>query len=222
MATHPVLHKSLFPNRYTSTVGGLAGQNRTGIISNSYAAGSVTGTGTNAKVGGLVGENSGTISGTNHFVANAATPDGVHTGTCAATCSQATDPSGDATRITWLQNTLNEMTILSWSDRVWKNFSSTTGNVGYPLLKYAQVSYCSDSSHATEDACLAPGSCSIDPATNTNRAACEGATPTKGIWMPINTWLAGGDECGGTTGVVCGARISGRGIRDCWNGLEYS
>ena len=47
-------------------VGGLMGLNsNAGTITASYATGAVTGT---TNVGGLVGNNSGTVSGTNYFV----------------------------------------------------------------------------------------------------------------------------------------------------------
>ena len=190
----------------------MGNNNSGGSISNSYTATSSVSGGSGSSVGGLVGYNVGGITGTNHFVASAGGTDGVHTGSCdtGATCSRAAGADDDARR-TGLQDTLNESaaTGMAWSTDHWRNFGGGTGDtgIGYPLLKYAQVSYCSDSSHATEAACLAPGTCDIEPATNTDRDACEGATPTAGEWTSTNSWDAGDDECDGNTGVACGDTI---------------
>ena len=96
---------------------------------------------------------------------------------------------------------------LGWSEMNWENFVGA--GVGYPKLLYAQVEgFCSDGSDKNESACEASGSCSVGAGTHTTAMACTGAS---GDWTP-NTWLAEeGDECGGSTGVVCGARIPGQG-----------
>ena len=191
----------------SSYVGGLVGYNNDGSISNSYAAGTVTGTGSGTRVGGLVGRNGtrGSINGTNYFVAEDGTNGiGGGTTTCTGTCTRATDPDGAPNRITWLQDSLDESaaTGMGWSTTHWRNFGGgTTTGVGYPLLKYAN--HCSDPSHATEDACLAPGTCTgyTGGTAPTSSSACMTAT---GRWTPTNTWLV---ACGGTTGVACGDTI---------------
>ena len=96
----------------TSNIGGLVGLNFTGgSLSNSYASGSVTGVSA-ADVGGLVGNNSGSITDRNYFVDDDGT-NGVEGGTCdAANCIQAGN-AGTTTptaRQTWLQDTFGENT----------------------------------------------------------------------------------------------------------------
>ena len=199
----------------SSKVGGLLGDHG-GTISNSYATGSVSG----GDAGGLVGESlrGSSISGKNYFVSSVDSNggmDGIGSGNSCPSdkCIQATDPAGDATRITWLQDTFDERTVntarpagLGWSEMNWEGFVGA--GVGYPKLLYAQVEgYCSASptTLTTPELCLAAGSCRAGG--HADRTTCEGADET---WMPTNTWLAGGDECGGSTGVVCGARIAGQ------------
>ena len=207
-----------------SNVGGLVGNNG-GSISNSYATGTVKG-GSRSNVGGLVGWNNGSITGTNYFVADASgtdgVQDGVHTGSCGASASVSASVcirAGDTTttmdeeRKTWLKVTLDESTPndarpagLGWSDTNWGDFVGM--GVGYPKLKYAQVAaFCSASptTLTTPELCLAAGSCS--GGTGSDRDAC---VEDDGMWTPTNAWLAGDDECGGTTGVVCGNVIPGQ------------
>ena len=208
----------------TARAGGLVGRND-GSLSNSYATGSVSGSG---RIGALVGDNnansgdSNSISGKNYFVDSDAAPDGVRNGSCdpGASCTRAEHAQGvvagetdEERRQRWLQDTLDESTAnnatpagLGWLPANWGNFSGT--GIGYPKLKYAQVdAYCSASptTLTTPDLCLAAGSCS--GGTGSNRDAC---VRDDGMWTPTNTWLAGGDECGGSTGVVCGDVIGGQ------------
>ena len=203
------------------TVGGLLGTNE-GRLSNSYATGSIPGS---SNGGGLVGTNGSRVSytGKNYFVYNAGGEDGVHTGFCGANamdspnvCIRAGEEGqSDDDRRMWLQDTLDESAAdtadppgLGWSDTNWENFVGA--GVGYPKLLYAQVEgFCSDGSDKNESACEASGSCSVGGGTHMTADDCTTATPTAGVWTP-NTWLAGGDECGGSTGVVCGARIPGQ------------
>ena len=205
-----------------SHVGGLVGWNyNEGSISNSYATGSVTG-GNFSTLGGLAGWNtgSGRFSGKNYFVArNGTNGIGFSIDDCEPeTCIHAgTQDQSDDERRTWLQDTLDESAPidatppaqagLGWSDTNWEGFVGT--DVGYPKLKYAQVSYCSASpaTLTTPELCLAAGSC--DDGTSPDRDTCVGTDPP-GRWTPTNTWDAGDDECGGSTGVVCGARIGGQ------------
>ena len=191
-----------------STVGGLVGWMNLGSLSNSYATGMVSASTSN--VGGLVGQNVVGISGKNYYVASdGAIGRGIGSGnTCAAAnCIRATG-ANDAARRTWLQDTLDESTAapagMGWSDTNWARASFTSG---YPKLLYAQVGYCSASptTLTTEAACTAAGSCS-DTSKTTEAACVAPATWTS----DNNTWDAGADECGGSTGVVCGARIPGQ------------
>ena len=195
-----------FSSSPTSLGGGLVGAN-SGIIGNSYATGEVGcgGTCPTTIFGGLVGSNSdiagGVIRGTNYFVYNGAgTEDdnGVHTGSCAGTCTQATGMTA-ALRLTWMRDTLNESTAFTtdtentpaqftaWDTAVWANLNMS----GFPKLKYAEVAaFCSDSSYTTQTACTAPrgtwesGSCS--DTSRTTQAACT---------TPRGTWRAAGTEC---------------------------
>ena len=193
----------------SNRAGGLVGRNYSGgSISDSYATGSITATGsgpTLSYVGGLVGQNQGTISGTNYFVDDPdphPSRDAVGSGSCPG-CSRATGGT-DAARKTWLQDNLNEglSTGMNWSSDHWDNFTGT--GVGHPLLKYVEVApSCSDTTLSGETACEASGNCR--GATASNRIACEN-TPT-GIWIRNASWLAGGNECGGSTGVACGDLI---------------
>ena len=193
-----------------SNVGGLVGRNARSL-SNSYASGSVSG-GAASFVGGLVGRNDGTISGKNYFVDGDGTR-GIGTGTTcvAANCIQAGD-AGTTTptaRQTWLQDTLDESADdgMDWPTANWENF--TGADIGYPLLKYAAVAgFCTNSTYMTRTDCENRGTCTGGTTHNNNKSACEGASGT--TWVPTAWWLAGGDECGGTTGVVCGARIPGQ------------
>ena len=185
-------------------LGGLVGDS-TGSISNSYASGSVSGS---SRSGGLVGNNTGSITGQNYFVDEDGTNGiGRGTTTCAGSCTRATGADDDARKI-WLQNTLDESESpdgMGWLPANWENFVGTTSTgIGYPKLKYAQVSYCSASpaTLTTKAACTAAGTCV--GATGSDRATCVGADRT---WTP-HTWLTEG--CGGTTGVRCGTRIGGQ------------
>ena len=208
-----------------SNVGGLVGNNN-GSISNSYATGTVKG-GVASSIGGLVGNNNGSITGTNYFVADASgtdgVQDGVHTGSCGASASVSASVcirAGDTTttmdeeRKTWLKVTLDESTPndarpagLGWSDTNWGDFVGM--GVGYPKLLYAQVAaFCSDGSDKDEAACEASGSCNVGGGSHMTEMACT-AAGVGGTWTP-NVWLAEGDECGGTTGVVCGNVIPGQ------------
>ena len=129
--------------------GGLVGQNKK-TIENSYAAGRVAciagETCNDPSFGGLVGSNAsttGTISGTNYFVFNAAgtdDDDGVHTGSCTmgATCAERT--------LAQLQ-ALSEGTALGWNTTVWD--VSTTA---FTKLKYV-AGFCSNPAHTTQTAC---------------------------------------------------------------------
>ena len=195
-----------------SAVGGLVGYN-TASIRNSYA-GSVT-VDSGILIGGLVGANStaGSFSGKNYFVASAGT-NGIGDGTACpdGVCIRATGADDDARR-TWLQDTLDESAAdtadppgLGWSDTNWARASFTSG---YPKLKYAQVDgFCSDGSDKNENACeTTVGSCM--GGTGNTKDACEMTAPT-GTWTPTAWWLAGGDECGGSTGVRCGDVIPGQ------------
>ena len=142
--------------------GGLVGYNQK-TIENSYATGRVAciagETCSNPQFGGLVGLNAstGTISGTNYFVFNAAgtdDDDGVHTGSCTmgATCAVRT--------LAQLQ-ALNEGTALGWNTTVWD--VSTTA---FAKLKYV-AGFCSDPAHTTQAACTTAS------ATWRAVAACE-------------------------------------------------
>ena len=188
------------------SVGGLVGHD-VGVtgrtINNSYATGSVSASG--PSVGGLVGQNGGlpgsTITGTNYFVDSDGGTNGLGTAaSCAGTCTRATDPPGDSTRQDWLQDTLNERDDMGWSEMNWEGFEGS--GIGYPKLKYAQVSYCSDGSDKDEDACTAAGTCRSG--SGSNRDAC---VEDGGMWTS-HTWLTEG--CGGSTGVRCGTRIGGQ------------
>ena len=198
--------------------GGLVGwMNAGGSISNSYAAGSVSGR--DPDVGGLVGVNAGESigSGKNYFVDSDGTR-GIGSGTAcaAANCSRAGDDTTitDDQRRTWLQDTLDEslstdMGGMGWLPANWEGFVGT--GVGYPKLLYAQVAgYCNDGSDKNESDCKASGSCSgtSSDSSYTREGTCT-ADGVGGTWTP-NAWLAGGDECGGTTGVACGTRIGGQ------------
>ena len=207
----------------SSLVGGLVGQNA-GNLSNSYATGSVTGSSTT--VGGLVGriDATGSFSGKNYFVYIPASDSNMNgiggsAGFCGATamdspnvCIRAgtTGQSVEQRRM-WL-HALDENTAMGWPTANWENF--TGADIGYPLLKYAAVAgFCSDGSDKNENACKTTvGSCG-GGGSGADKDACEMTAPT-GTWMPTAWWLAGGDECdamaGGTTGVVCGARIGGQ------------
>ena len=161
--------------------GGLAGQSKK-AIENSYATGRVAciagETCNDPQFGGLVGLNvsTGTISGTNYFVFNAAgtdDDDGVGNGACAmgATCAVRT--------LAQLQ-ALNEGTALSWNTTVWD--VSTTA---FAKLKYV-AGFCSDPAHTTQAACTAPratwesGSCS--DTSLTTQAAC---TAPRATWRTV-------------------------------------
>ena len=164
----------------TSFGGGLVGQSKK-AIENSYATGRVAciagETCNDPRFGGLVGQSpsTGTISGTNYFVFNAAgtdDDDGVGNGACAmgATCAVRT--------LAQLQ-ALNEGTALGWNTTVWD--VSTTA---LAKLKYV-TGFCSDPAHTTEAACTVPrgtwesGSCS--DSSLTTQAACT---------APRATWRA--------------------------------
>ena len=188
--------------------GGLVGGNA-GDLSNSYATGRVSciadGTCTTPQFGGLVGLNlvatspgspSGVIRGTNYFVYNGAgTEDdnGVHTGSCAGTCTQATGMTA-ALRLTWMRDTLNESTAFTtdtentpaqftaWDTAAWANLNMS----GFPRLKYAEVAaFCSDTSLTTQADCTAPRGtwraagteCEVITPSSSNTAANNG-TPT--------------------------------------------
>ena len=189
-----------------SSGGGLVGRT-SGTISNSYATGEVGCGGTCAipRFAGLVGANSdilgGVIRGTNYFVYNGAgTEDdnGVHTGSCAGTCTQATGMTA-ALRLTWMRDTLDESTAFTtdtentpaqftaWNTAAWANLNMN----GFPKLKYAEVAaFCSNRSYTTQTACTAPrgtwesGSCS--DTSRTTQADCT---------APRGTWRAAGTEC---------------------------
>ena len=122
----------------SNNLGGLVGAHdatngAAASLSNSYAAGSVL-TGVSTKKGALVGlyDNSATITAKNYYVDSAGT-NGIVSSTsktCASTvCIRATG-TYDRVRRTWLRDTLNEMTTLSWSNTIWDNFST-----GYPCLR---------------------------------------------------------------------------------------
>ena len=189
-----------------SSGGGLVGRTG-GTISNSYATGEVGCGGTCAtpRFAGLAGANldilGGVIRGTNYFVYNGAGAEddnGVHTGSCAGTCTQATGMTA-ALRLTWMRDTLNEATAFTtdtentpaqftaWDTAAWANLNMN----GFPKLKYAEMAaFCSDSSYTTQTACTAPrgtwesGSCS--DTSLTTEAACT---------APHGTWRAVGTEC---------------------------
>ena len=217
-----------------SIVGGLVGNNL-GSLSNSYASGLVTGSVTDTDVrsiavGGLVGQNTGSISNKNYFVNVPAmddtNADGIGRGGDFCGTSSTNSPSvciraGTATtmdddqRRTWLQDTLDERTAndanpvgLEWSETNWGNFVGS--GVGYPKLKYAEVTgYCSHTGIRNERDCVAGGSCRdyTGGTAPTNSSACRMAS---GTWVRNSWWLAGEDECGGSSGVVCGAMIPGQ------------
>ena len=202
-----------------SRVGGLVGRNA-GSISDSYATGSVTGSASRA--GGLVGQNDRSITGKNYFVdtpASDSNMDGIggSTGFCGASamdsvnvCIRATGADDDARKI-WLQNTLDEslstdMGGMGWLPANWEGFVGT--GVGYPKLKYAQVDgFCTKTPDTldTEEKCVASRSCSVGA-----HATEELCTTNRGMWIRDAWWLAGGDECGGSTGVRCGDVIPGQ------------
>ena len=199
-----------------ANTGGLVGRDQ-GSLSNSYATGSVP---SGFATGGLVGNNTtrGSYSGKNYFVANAGGADGIGGRGSCAVCSRAGEEGQtDEERRTWLKVTLDERTPndadppgLGWSPMNWDNFTGTEGD-GYPLLLYAEVAgYCNDGSDKNESDCKASGSCSgtSSDSSYTREETCT-ADGVDGTWT-FNAWLAGGDECGGTTGVVCGARIGGQ------------
>ena len=104
-----------------TNTGGLVGYNDNGsTISNSYAAGMVTGS---TNTAGFLGFNdSSSVSGTNYFVDTDGT-DGLGVGSCGvdATCERKTAD--------WLENTLDE-TDLGWSSPPW----SGLGEAGFPTL----------------------------------------------------------------------------------------
>ena len=58
-----------------------------------------------------------------------------------------------------------------------------------------------------EDACEASRSCSVG--THDTEELCT-APAVGGMWIRDAWWLAEGDECDGTTGVVCGDVIGGQ------------
>ena len=195
----------------SSRIGGLVGWNFSGSFSNSYASGSVPDD-SSPTVGGLVGrDDSGTINNDkNYYVANDGTNGIGAGGACAvANCIRAGEEGqSDDDRRMWLQNTLDESEAppdgMGWLPANWSNFTGP----GYPKLLYAQVEgYCSVSptTLTTPDLCLAAGSCS--GGTGSNRDAC---VEDGGMWTPTNAWLAGDDECGGSTGVRCGDVIPGQ------------
>ena len=191
----------------TPSGGGLVGVNSR-AISNSYATGGVScitgGTCPTPEFGGLVGFNSnifdGVIRGTNYFVYNdgGITEDdnGVHTGSCAGTCTQATGMTA-ALRLTWMRDTLDESTAFTtdtentpaqftaWNTAVWANLNMS----GFPKLKYAEVAaFCSNRSYTTQTACTAPrgtwesGSCS-----NTSLTTQADCTAPRGTWRAVGT-----------------------------------
>ena len=94
---------------------------------------------------------------------------------------------------------------MGWLTTNWDNFSGR--DIGYPVVKYAAVEeYCTDSAHSTKTDCE-EFRCSI--ATHMTDAACTGASPP-GMWRRDAWWLAGSDECDGSTGVTCGDVIEGQ------------
>ena len=190
--------------------GGLVGWNFSGKISNSYAtgnAGCVAGQTCNGPLfGGLVGfNNGGKIRGTNYFVYN----NGVGSGSCEGTCTQATGTDAAARR-SWMRDTLDETTAFTtdsantpahftaWDTAAWANLNMN----GFPKLRYVEVAaFCSDSSR-------------------TSQTDCEADNPRGN---PYGVWLATGTECevitpsssntaanNGTQVPDCGDLISGQ------------
>ena len=112
--------------------GGLVGYNNGSTIEASYATGAVTGT---TDVGGLVGENTGTISGTNYFVDTTIIgggSNGIGNGTCGGTCTQDT--------LINLRDTLDETldAVLNWDAELDSDGSPYWGNLnasGFPCLR---------------------------------------------------------------------------------------
>ena len=105
----------------SSYSGGLVGRHSIGgTISNSYATGAVTASttalSTTAYGGGFVGNNIGTISGTNYFVHNSGGTNGLGSGSCSGTCTKKTLAELQA---------LTSADVTDWSTDDW-DFGTTT------------------------------------------------------------------------------------------------
>ena len=119
----------------STNVGGLVGEMGDGVatvssIANSYTTGAVMGS---TNVGGLVGEmyTKSSIIGVHYYVDTDGN-NGIGSGTCTNTiCVQAMGID-DSSRQTWLQDNLDETTVLSWSADIWGNLG-TSGS--FPCLK---------------------------------------------------------------------------------------
>ena len=122
------------------TGGGLIGV-LNASIQNTYAAGESTVTGSTFS-GGLLGfrQSGASITGIHHFAGDSGGTNGVGSGTCGATvCIQATG-SDYASRLAWLENTLDETDNagLNWDSALDSAGEAIWGNLnmpGFPCLR---------------------------------------------------------------------------------------
>ena len=167
-----------------------------------------------SNVGGLVGNNAGSITDKNYFLDEDGT-NGIGTGYCYAdNCIRAgTGDAGETDeerRQNWLKDDLDESDDdgMGWLPANWENFMGSGSVFGYPLLKYAVVDgFCTKTPATlnTKNLCEASGSC--DGGTGNDATTCAG---DGGTWRRDAWWLAGEPGCGGSTGVTCGDTIEGQ------------